>query len=143
MRGQNINMKNNTEKTEKTDLEHLMNFEKVGNYTVKPWTLGQLKELYPVLMEIGAKCSEAGITLSNFGEAVTKKTNVITFIAITFGARIISGSLEIDISEAESLDIGTCIELLFAIFYMNVDFIKNSLSLVENVQGAIANSARQ
>ena len=133
-------MTNNDKKND--ELDDLIPDKVVGGYKIVPWTLAKIKELFPLLQEIGIIFVGEGITLRSLNKSLTEKPNVIMKVAVEYGAQIISISLGIDINEAGSIDVGRAIEILFSIFFMNLDFIKNSFGLVERVKEEMVSSRR-
>lgn len=122
------------------ELDSLFPQKIIAGFELKPWSLRVIKELYPVLEEIAVVLKNNNITLSNMEKTITEKPSIIIKMALDNGAKIISCSLGIDEAEAEELEAGKVIELLFNIFFMNITFIKNSFGLIEQVKEEVVST---
>jgi hypothetical protein len=119
----------------KDELAVLFPEQKVGPYTVRPWTLAKLVQLYPVLLQVLAKCQEKGLTVDNFDTFFSDHALELVEFILPALPELMAATLDLDVQEAGNLVGGLGAALALAIFNQNVDALKNSLSLVT---GAIA-----
>ena len=122
------------EENKKDEIESLLPQKMVAGHEIYPWSWKKIKDLYPTIQECIGIFKDAGIGLHNIESEIIKKPEVLIKVAFDHGAKIIAVTLGIGIEEAEELDAGKVIELLFAIIFQNLNFIKNSLSLVEKAK---------
>ena len=125
------------QKDKNDDLDSLLPGKKIVGYTLHPWTLKNLKELYPTLMAVIEIFKTEKITFNNIGNILEKNPKILLDVAIEHGAMILAKTLNISIEEAENIELGKSVELMFNIFFMNIEFIKNSLGLVEQAKEAM------
>jgi len=127
-------------KDKNDDLDSLLPGNKIAGYTLCPWTLKNLKELYPTLMLVKEMFKKKEVTFANIESALTSNPELFAEAVLTHGATIISVTLGIDIEKAEGIEAGKSVEIMFSIFFMNIQLIKNSLGLVEQVKEAMTST---
>ena len=105
----------------------------VEGYKVKPWSLGTVEELTPVLERITIVLIKKGITLENAKEEIPK----VTFSILPEVSAILSITLKEDITKVKELPLNSVITLLLTIITQNISYLKNSYSpmksLIENL----------
>ena len=101
----------------------------LGEYTVKPWTLGKLKKINPHLESIFDALDKKNIQLSldNVGEYLRE----LYFAALPSVISILSISLNVEEDDLEDVEVSDAIRLIFAVFKQNEESIKNVSSLLQ------------
>lgn len=117
-----------------SELEAMFAEVKVGEYTIKPWTVKQVVRLAPLLSEIITVLKGRGFAFT--GEDVLEKELTPEMIASVIGdigqfvPTIIAGTLDIDQSDAEDMFWGVAAQIVVCIIQLNWDHVKNLLGLV-------------
>jgi hypothetical protein len=112
-------------------IETLFPETKVGPYTVRPWSLGQLSEAAPALSEILAEAERLGFDI---GKAMAGQFDEIKLARLILAAivqvkTLLAISLRASVQEMEGLDLATATGLTKAVIVANWDHLKNSVAL--------------
>jgi len=111
--------------------------EQIGPYTIKPWTLKQLNEVYPVLRVILGKLQEQGLTFENAETFfVERGLEAVQEILPTL-PRLIAATLRIDESAAAEMPWADAAAVALRIFIQNIGVLKNFSSLIAGQTDAI------
>ena len=117
-------------KKSKTDEEVLFSEEKVGKYTIKPWSFGILFEISEMLDGIFEKIEAKGINLEFKAEFIPYSTIVRIFaVSAPEIKKIIATTLGLEESEVERMSMEDGVRSAFVIFKQNWGVVKNVLSL--------------
>jgi len=117
------------EELKKSDEEILFPEAKVGDFVVKPWTLGQLLKINPHIEKVFAKLEEKRIklTLENVNDFIVD----LYFAALPEVVEIMAISLDVDQEKLHSLQLKEVVQLIYTIFIQNQENLKNVLSLLQ------------
>jgi hypothetical protein len=115
---------------EKNEAAILFAEDKVGPYTLKPWTLKQFQEVYPALRVIVQKLMEQGLTVENLDTFFLERGLEAMEAVLPELPQLIAATLRIDLQEAEEMDWGLAAVLGLKILLQNTGPLKNLSSLV-------------
>ncbi|GAG86366.1 unnamed protein product, partial [marine sediment metagenome] len=73
-------------KDKNDDLDSLLPGKKIAGYTLCPWTLKNLKELYPTLTSVIEIFKTEKITFNNIGSTLEKNPKILIDVAMEHGA---------------------------------------------------------
>jgi len=112
-----------------SDEEILLAETTVGEFTVRPWTLGKMLKINPCIERVFQKLEEKRIKLStsNIEDSIVD----LYFAAFPELVKIVSVSLEKDEDELLDLQLSDIIKLVFVIYKQNEESLKNVLSLLQ------------
>ena len=120
--------------TDSQVLTSLLAEENLDGYTIKPWTIKQLLQVTPILKDIGEKLAEVGVTLETLSDMVVSQGVAglagLVDIILPHLPTFLSASLRISLEEAGELDLGLSLVLVVKVLPLNIEHLKNSLSLV-------------
>ena len=103
----------------------------VSGYTVKPWSFGKFKKVFPVVTGIIIPAlREAGVTSENFGEVLGEKGVEIVGAILPAITSLIAGTLDIPETEVDEMDFGQATAIGLTIVSQNIERLKNSLPLI-------------
>jgi len=120
--------------TDSQVLTSLLAEENLDGYTIKPWTIKQLLQVTPILKDIGEKLAEVGVTLETLSDMVVSQGVAglagVVDIILPHLPTFLSASLRISLEEAGEIDLGLSLVLVVKVLSLNIEHLKNSLSLV-------------
>ena len=124
---------------EKSEVEVLFPDEKIGEYTIRPWTLKQVIALTPLLGSILTVLKERGVDVGKFADSDTKfedleitAETVITYVQdlAPFVPKINAVTVNTDEASAENMEWGLGVAIFVKTLVQNWTHIKNYLSLL-------------
>jgi hypothetical protein len=104
--------------------------DKIGAYTIKPWTLKQFQAVYPALKVIVAKLLEQGLTVENLDTFFTERGLEAMEAVLPELPQLIAATLRLELKEAEEMDWGLAAVVGLKILLQNTGPLKNLSSLV-------------
>ncbi len=110
---------------EKSEIDLLFPEVEVEGVKVRPWSLGQVVDLAPVLAAIAKGMKEQGITLEN----IEARIDDLVLLLIPHAAKIICVSTRLKEEEIREWPINRAALVVMAIIERNVEHIKNSFGL--------------
>jgi len=120
--------------TDSQVLTSLLAEENLDGYTIKPWTIKQLLQVTPILKDVGEKLAEVGVTLETLSDMVVSQGVAglagLVDIILPHLPTFLSASLRISLEEAGEIDLGLSLVLVVKVLSLNIEHLKNSLSLV-------------
>jgi len=118
---------------EKSDEEILFPDIEIDGFTIRPWTLGKLRQVNPCMERVLEKLEKKGVklTLDNLEDNLLD----LYFAAVDEIITILSISLDVEEKKLESVPIPQAIRLIFLIYKQNEDSIKNVSSLLQMTTG--------
>ena len=115
---------------EENEVAALFAEDKIGDYTIKPWTLKQFQAVYPALKIIVAKLMEQGLTVENLDTFFTERGLEAMEAVLPELPQLIAATLRLDLKEAEEMDWGLAAVVGLKILLQNTGPLKNLSSLV-------------
>jgi len=115
---------------EKNEVAVLFAEDKVGPYSIKPWTLKQFQEVYPALRVIVGKLMEQGLTVENLDTFFLERGLEAMEAVLPELPQLIAATLRLDLQEAEDMDWGLAAVVGLKILLQNTGPLKNLSSLV-------------
>jgi hypothetical protein len=112
----------NEEKVNQVDV--LCEEVNVGDYTIRPWSIFDLKKLLPVFSLVYAELKTKNIDLANW----QKDLPGILPVLIPVLPDVLAITLKKPIEEIEKIPAGMDMKILFAIVQANMTYLKNSLT---------------
>jgi len=103
--------------------------EQFGTYTIKPWTLKQLHEIYPLLRMILGKLQEQGLSFDNTDSFFLEHGLEAVQDILPVLPQLIAKTLRLEVSEAEDMAWDQAVAVALRIFIQNVGVLKNFSSL--------------
>ncbi|MDD2900822.1 MAG: hypothetical protein PHU44_00135 [Syntrophales bacterium] len=103
--------------------------DKIGDYTIKPWTLKQFQAVYPALKIIVAKLLEQGLTVENLDTFFLERGLEAMEAVLPELPQLIAATLRLDLKEAEEMDWGLAAVVGMKILLQNTGPLKNLSSL--------------
>ena len=120
--------------TDSQVLTSLLAEENLDGYTIKPWTIKQLLQVTPILKDVGEKLAEVGVTLETLSDMVVSQGVAglagLVDIILPHLPTFLAASLRISLEEAGEIDLGLSLVLVVKVLSLNIEHLKNSLSLV-------------
>ena len=120
--------------TDSQVLTSLLAEENLDGYTIKPWTIKQLLQVTPILKEIGEKLAEVGVTWETLSDMLASQGVAglagLVDIILPHLPTFLAVSLRISLEEAGEIDLGLSLVLVVKVLSLNIEHLKNSLSLV-------------
>jgi len=126
----------------RSEMVEIFGESKVGEYTVKPWTISQFVKLSPMLKQVTTALKEEGIDISqadlqniNLDMNVTV-SDIVKYLTMGIDIagpvipQLIAVSVRIDLEKAEELEWGEALALAAKIIIFNWDHIKNWLGQI-------------
>lgn len=99
--------------------------EQFGDLIIKPWTLKQLHEIYPVLREILARFQEQGLTFDNADTFFLEHGLAAVQDILPALPPLLAKTLRIEIAEAEEMAWDKAVGAALKIFVQNIGVLKN------------------
>ena len=96
----------------------------VGEYTIRPWSIFDLKKLLPVFSLLYADLKAKNIDLSNWQKDFM---NILPIIVPVL-PDILAITLKKSIEDVEKIPAGQDMQIIFAIVKANMAYLKNSLT---------------
>ncbi|RJR45470.1 MAG: hypothetical protein C4567_03180 [Deltaproteobacteria bacterium] len=115
---------------EENEVAALFAEDKIGAYTIKPWTLKQFQAVYPALKVIVAKLLEQGLTVENLDTFFLERGLEAMETVLPELPLLIAATLRLDLKEAEEMDWGLAAVVGMKILLQNTGPLKNLSSLV-------------
>ena len=115
---------------EQNEVAALFAEDKIGDYTIKPWTLKQFQAVYPALKIIVAKLMEQGLTVENLDTFFTERGLEAMEAVLPELPQLIAATLRLELKEAEEMDWGLAAVVGLKILLQNTGPLKNLSSLV-------------
>jgi hypothetical protein len=115
---------------EENEVAALFAEDKIGDYTIKPWTLKQFQAVYPALKIIVAKLMEQGLTVENLDTFFTERGLEAMEAVLPELPLLIAATLRLELKEAEEMDWGLAAVVGLKILLQNTGPLKNLSSLV-------------
>ncbi|MDD3492352.1 MAG: hypothetical protein PHZ19_02495 [Candidatus Thermoplasmatota archaeon] len=114
----------------------------IGSYTVKPWSFGQFKRAYPVLLEMVPVFQTLEMTPENAGEVLAERGKEIICGILPLVSGLIAVTLDISEAEVDALPFDQAAALGLTILSQNVERLKNSLPLImEQIKAVVRGAA--
>jgi hypothetical protein len=133
-------------KLQKNEIEVLLSEEKIGPYTLKPWSFGRFQQVFPVLTgRLIPALVDAGIDLERLDQ-ITKEgpDKGLAFLPEIATALmpalppLVAATLDLEESEVHAMDFDQVLLIGLTIVTQNLARIKNSLPLAVAKIRAIA-----
>ena len=115
---------------EQSEVAALFAEDKIGDYTIKPWTLKQFQAVYPALKVIVAKLMEQGLTVANLDTFFLERGLEAMEAVLPELPKLIAATLRLELKEAEEMDWGLAAVVGLKILLQNTGPLKNLSSLV-------------
>lgn len=115
---------------EENEVAALFAEDKIGDYSIKPWTLKQFQAVYPALKIIVVKLMEQGLTVENLDTFFTERGLEAMEAVLPELPQLIAATLRLDLKEAEEMDWGLAAVVGLKILLQNTGPLKNLSSLV-------------
>lgn len=125
-------------KLQKDEIEVLFSEEKIGPYTLKPWSFGRFQKVFPVLTErLIPALMESGIDLEKLdrfsqGEKDESLASMLPEIAAALMSAIpplVAATLDLEESEVKEMDFDQVLLIGLTIIVQNLSRLKNFLPL--------------
>jgi len=113
------------------ETETLLDYVEAGGYKVKPWGITELAELSPHLERVMKNLQERGITLEGAKTGVGFER--IIFSVLPEMPAILEVTLAVSREELKKIPNDKMFEIVFAIFQINIAYLKNLLGPIQNM----------
>jgi len=113
------------------ETETLLDYVEAGGYKVKPWGIIELAELSPHLEKVMKNLQERGLTLEGAKTGVGFER--IIFSVLPEMPAILEGTLGVNREELKKIPTEKVFEIIFAIFQINIAYLKNLLGPIQNM----------
>lgn len=114
----------------KDELDILLSEVKIGPYTIKPWSFGRFKKVYPVLIQMVPAFRDLGLTTENLQEELAGRGLEIVGAILPVISPLVAATLDIPEAEVDEMDFEQAAAIGLTIIAQNVGRIKNSLPLI-------------
>jgi hypothetical protein len=109
----------------------LLSEVKIGPYTIKPWSFGRFKKVFPAVTgQLISALKESGLTLDNFEEILSIRAAEIIGAAFPAFTPLIAATLDLSEAEVDEIDFDQATAIGLTIISQNLGRIKNSLPLI-------------
>jgi hypothetical protein len=106
---------------EAAKLEDLFTEKRVGEYTVREWSLGQIVELAPVFEQAKRMCVERKFTLDTLAADPLALVTAITPLV----PRVLAVTMRVDDAKVRELPGSAAVTLALTVVEMNLAYLKN------------------
>jgi hypothetical protein len=108
----------------------LLSEVEIGPYTIKPWSFGRFKKVFPILAGLVPLLRDMGLTAENVKEALLERGLEVVGAALPAISPLIAVTLDIPEEGVEEMDFGQAAVIGLTIISQNIEQIKNSLPLL-------------
>ncbi len=131
---------------EPSDEEILIDGERVGNFTVRPWTIPKCAEMTPIFEAIYLEMKKRRLNFKDLFDATTGKIELLNidqlfFVVMPFAPEIICKTLDIEPKDLKGVPQDEMFNLMAVITRQNVGYIKNLFALTMQAVMTIASSS--
>jgi hypothetical protein len=106
---------------EAAKLEDLFTEKRVGEYTVREWSLGQIVELAPIFEQAKRMCVERKFTLDTLAADPLTLVTAITPLV----PRVLAVTMRVDEAKVRELPGSAAVTLALTVVEMNLAYLKN------------------
>ena len=125
----------------KDEVEVLLHEVEVGAYTIKPWSFGRFKKVYPALLGIIPALKGLDLTPETAPEILLAKGPEIIGNILPVMSGLIAATLDIPEAEVDEMDFDQAAAIGLVIISQNIDRIKNSLPLIMDQLKSVVRAA--
>ena len=125
----------------KDEVEVLLHEVEVGPYTIKPWSFGRFKKVYPALLGLIPALQGLDLTPETATDVLLAKGPEIIGNILPVMSGLIAATLDIPEAEVDEMDFDQAAAIGLVIISQNIDRIKNSLPLIMDQLKSVVRAA--
>ncbi|MFA5111745.1 MAG: hypothetical protein WC443_10095 [Desulfobaccales bacterium] len=114
----------------KDEVAVLLSEVEIGPYTIKPWSFGRFKKVYPALIGIVPALKDLDLTPENAQEVLLERSTEIIGALLPVISGLIAATLDIPETEVDEMAFDQAAAIGLTIVSQNIERIKNSLPLI-------------
>jgi hypothetical protein len=127
-----------------TDAEVLLDEEKFGPFTIRPWSIIKCCSMSPIIEKIANEVKKRGLSYRDFfvkeGEAYKSiNTDQLFFIITPFLPEILCITLDVEMKDIETLPRDNLMGVLATIVSQNAGYLKNFFALIASMNQDLRN----